>query len=137
MGILYIRRYETDDDSIGENKMYEILMNDEIIEKVKRDVIESVSHLMKNDLVEVILYGSCARGDYTEDSDIDIALLTRCDRMEVKKYDEELANLATELAMKYFTVVNFVCLPYQEFTEKRTWYAYFRNIEKDGVILYG
>lgn len=57
--------------------------------------------------------------------------------MEVKKYDEELANLATELAMKYFTVVNFVCLPYQEFTEKRTWYAYFRNIEKDGVILYG
>lgn len=57
--------------------------------------------------------------------------------MEVKKYDEELANLATELAMKYFTVVNFVCLPYQEFTEKRTWYSYFRNIEKDGVILYG
>lgn len=117
--------------------MFELLMNDEIINKVKQEVIDSVRVLMGADLVEVILYGSCARGDYTEDSDIDIALLTRCDRMEVKKYDAGLAEVATELAMKYFAVVNFVCLPYQEFAEKRTWYAYFHNIETEGVVLYG
>lgn len=115
--------------------MFELLMNDEIINKVKQEVIDSVKALMGADLVEVILYGSCARGDYTEDSDIDIALLTRCDRMEVKKYDAGLAEVGTELAMKYFAVVNFVCLPYQEFSEKRTWYAYFHNIENEGVVL--
>ena len=32
-----------------------------------------------------ILYGSYARGDYSQDSDIDIALITRCDRITVKK----------------------------------------------------
>lgn len=41
--------------------------------------------LMKSDLLEIILYGSCDRGDYSEDSDIYIALLTRCDRVEAKK----------------------------------------------------
>ena len=58
-------------------------------------------------MVKIILYGSCARGDYTEDSDIDIA------------------------------VVNFVCLPYEEYIDKNDWYDYFRNIKQEGRVLYG
>ena len=57
--------------------------------------------------------------------------------MEAKKYSEELADIATALAMKYFAVVNFVCLPADEFAEKKSWYAYFRNIDLEGEILYG
>lgn len=104
---------------------------------VKEEAASLVSKLMKEDLVEVILYGSCARGDFTEDSDIDIALITKCSRLEVKKYDGELAYVTTTLAMKYFAIVNFVCLPFDEFTEKKVWYAYFRNIAKEGEVLYG
>ncbi|MCI8852160.1 MAG: hypothetical protein HFI30_08880 [Lachnospiraceae bacterium] len=42
-----------------------------------------------------------------------------------------------ELAMRYFAVVNFVCLPYHEFQEKKVWYAYFQNIDTEGEVLYG
>jgi len=125
-------RCVTDDVAV-----YGLSLNEEIIDKVKNEAMNLVKNLMKSDLVEAILYGSCARGDYSEDSDIDIALLTQCDRTEVKKYEEALAYISTELAMKYFTVVNFVCLPYQEFVEKRIWYAYFQNIETEGEVLYG
>lgn len=69
---------------------------------------------------KVILYGSCARGDFTDDSDIDIALLINCDRMEAKKYEEGLASAATELAMKYFAIVNFVSIPYEELAAEAT-----------------
>ena len=117
--------------------MYDLHLNNEIINNVKKEVACLVSELMKDDLVEVILYGSCARGDYTEDSDIDIALVTRCGRMEVKKYDDALADIATTLAMKYFAIVNFVCIPLNEFSEKKKWYAYFRNIDMEGEVLYG
>ena len=117
--------------------MRELLLNDEVISKIKSEVPEIIKRLMKEDLVEIVLYGSCARGDYTEDSDIDIALLTKIDRIEVKKYTSELASIATEFAMKYFAVVNFVCLPYDEFSEKKIWYAYFQNIEREGEVLYG
>jgi predicted nucleotidyltransferase len=96
-----------------------------------------VISFMKNDIVEVILYGSCARGDYTADSDIDIALITNCDRNEVKKYDDGIDEIATELAMRYFAIVNFVCIPYDEFNEKKSWYGYFHNIDKEGEVLYG
>ena len=116
---------------------YNLALNDEIIRSVKDDVVYKVRNLMKDDLVEIILYGSCARGDYTDDSDIDIALITKCDRLEVKKYSSELAGIATELAMKYFAVVNFVCLPFGEYVTKNKWYDYFRNIREEGEVLYG
>lgn len=88
--------------------------------------------LMDGDLKAVILYGSCARGDYTENSDVDIVLLTVCDRMEVKKYDDGLDSIVTKLAMKYFAVVNFVCFPQDEFLKKKSWYGYFQNLEREG-----
>lgn len=112
--------------------MEELVLNQNTIECIKIEAIQSVKKLMGNDLKEIILYGSCARGDFTADSDIDIALITAGDRMSIKKYDDGLAAIATELAMRYFAIVNFVCLPEAEYLEKKTWYAYFKNIAKGG-----
>lgn len=117
--------------------MNELILDERTINVVKLEAAKLASELIQDELVEVILYGSCARGDYTDDSDIDIALITKCDRLEVKKYDDALAGIATALAMKYFVIINFVCLPYEEFVEKKTWYAYFRNIDREGEVLYG
>lgn len=117
--------------------MVDFSLNNEVISKVKKEAFDLAYNLMGSDLKKMILYGSCARGDYTKDSDVDIALLTKCDRMEVKQYDKGLDVIATQLAMKYFAIVNFVCFPYEEFLEKKIWYAYFQNIEKEGEVLYG
>lgn len=117
--------------------MDELVLDERTINMVKLEATKLASELLRDDLVEIILYGSCARGDYTEDSDIDIALITKCDRMEAKRYSDALASIATTLAMKYFVIVNFVCLPYDEFMAKKTWYAYFRNIDMEGEVLYG
>lgn len=108
-----------------------------VIEKIKSESVPMVKRALGNDLYEIILYGSCARGDFNEDSDIDIVLLTKCDRTESKKYGSVLAQIATELALKYFAVVNFVCLPKEEYDEKKVWYPYFKNIDHEGVSLYG
>lgn len=108
-------------------------LNDKIIKNCIEEVSKSVRDLLADDLCSAYLYGSCARGDYREDSDIDIAVMTHCDRMAVKQYSDGLAEIATELAMKYYAIVNFVCIPYGEFLENKSWYPFFANIEKDGV----
>ncbi len=117
--------------------MDEILLNDAVIKKIKREATELVRTMMGKDLIKVVLYGSCARGDYTQDSDIDIALITACDRMEAKVYNDGIAEISMQLAMKYFAVVNFVCLPYAEFIKKKSWYLYFQNIDSEGEVLFG
>nr|WP_300789493.1 nucleotidyltransferase domain-containing protein [uncultured Acetatifactor sp.] len=99
--------------------MSEIVLNDAVIKKVKEEAADMVKTAMGKDLVKIVLYGSCARGDYTQDSDIDIALIMACDRLEAKKYNEIIAEISMQLAMKYFSVVNFVCLPYAEYAKKK------------------
>ena len=111
-------------------------MNREVIEKVVNQSTAEIPTLMKADVREIILYGSCARGDYTDDSDIDVAILTDSDRKEVKRYGDGLDDLAARIGMETFAVVNYVCLPYQEFEDKKSWYPYFMNISKEGILLY-
>ena len=43
-------------------------------------------------LKSVILYGSYARGDYREDSDIDIMILLDLSDIDIKQYRHELAG---------------------------------------------
>ncbi len=108
----------------------------DVLDYIKRTTIKEVPAVMKNDCEQIILYGSCARGDYNENSDVDIAILTAGDRVENRKYDESLNEIATDIGIKTFAVVNFVCLPLKEFEEKKSWYPYFMNIAKEGVCLY-
>ncbi|MDY2626697.1 MAG: nucleotidyltransferase domain-containing protein [Lachnospiraceae bacterium] len=117
--------------------MEELSLNAFTIDEVKKETVEMVNQLIPQDVVRIVLYGSCARGDFHADSDIDIALLTKCSRCDAEKYNDILSRIATELAMKYFAIVNFVCLPYDEYMNKKNWYPYFANIEREGVILYG
>ena len=117
--------------------MTDLSLKKDTIENVKKDISEIIHKKMDADLAAIILYGSCAKGDYTEDSDIDFALLLNCDRMESKKYNDLLASISTEMAMKYYAIVNFVCFPYEEFLQKKVWYPYFANIDSEGEVLNG
>lgn len=142
MVILY-QREQRDKDAYCKNSVRMVMsmnsldLRQDTIETVKHEIVDMVKGGMKDDLDAIVLYGSCARGDYSADSDIDIALLTNCDRMESKKYTDLLAGIATMMALKYFAVINFVCLPKLEFDEKKSWYSYFRNIDREGEVLYG
>ncbi|MBR5357025.1 MAG: nucleotidyltransferase domain-containing protein [Lachnospiraceae bacterium] len=109
---------------------------DAILEYVKKKTVRDVPKALSDKCRKIILYGSYARGDYSEDSDVDIAILTDSDRTENQKYNAKLDDIATQIGYKTTAVVNYVCLPLNEFEEKKSWYPYFANIERDGVLLY-
>ena len=106
------------------------------IEYVKSEAVKNITRILNDDCRQIILYGSYARGDFTADSDIDIAILTVCDRNQVKTYGSQIDELSTRIGLDTMAIVNFICLPYSEFVEKKSWYPYFRNIDRDGIILY-
>lgn len=110
-------------------------LTNEIIDNVCKEVVTHLRNGISNNLYEIILYGSCARGDFTEDSDIDIAVILNCKRSEVERYNELFATISTNMAMKYFVVINFIGLPFDEFNGKSNWYSYYKNIKKEGVII--
>ena len=114
----------------------EIKMTEDIIKIIEHETVNRLPKLLQDDLKEIILFGSYARGDYTEESDIDIAVLVGCDRKKANKYKEELVEFSAELDLKNLVVVNFVCLPYGEYEEKKSYYPFYSNIAKEGRVLY-
>ena len=46
-------------------------------------------------------------------------------------------DIVTDIAMVSDAIVEYVCLPIDEFDEKKNWYGYFQNIEREGKVLYG
>ncbi|MBO4910121.1 MAG: nucleotidyltransferase domain-containing protein [Lachnospiraceae bacterium] len=121
------------DALIEENSKYNL---EYTLDKIKKRIIRDIPKALKGDCRKIIMYGSCARGDFDNDSDVDIAILTDSDREEVKKYDSKIDDIATSIEIDTMAIVNFVCLPQNEFEEKNTWYPYFMNIKDEGIVLY-
>ena len=106
------------------------------LSEVEETTVREIPSLMKDDCEKIILYGSFARGDYTRDSDVDIAILTKCDRQAIRQFDPGIDEIASEIGIKTMMVVNYICLPIKEFEEKKGWYPFFMNIASDGRVLY-
>ena len=79
-------------------------------------------------LVQVILYGSYARGDYHTDSDVDVVAIVNGDMK--KGWD-----FSCELELEYDTILSPTVIPYEEFKQYQTILPYYRNISQEGVVI--
>nr|WP_317283870.1 nucleotidyltransferase domain-containing protein [uncultured Sellimonas sp.] len=87
-------------------------------------------------LKTVILYGSYARGDYTEDSDIDIMILLDLSDMDIKKYRHELSGITYDFNMDYDVDIKPVAKSKEHFNKWVDVYPFYSNIEREGVKLF-
>lgn len=84
----------------------------------------------------VILYGSYARGDYTEDSDVDIMLLVDLLPEEIDSYSDALSELGYEYNVKNDIWIMPVVKNVHHFRKWAVAYPFYTNVQKEGVVLY-
>ena len=78
--------------------------------------------IFKGSLMNVILYGSYARGDYDNESDIDVVALVYMDRVELKKYFKDVVELSLEIDLKYGVMLSPSVLSYKEYEKYKSDY---------------
>lgn len=66
-------------------------------------------------LVQVILYGSYARGDYHTDSDVDVVAIVHGDRKTLQQQLKKVWDSSCELELEYDTILSPTVIPYEEF----------------------
>ena len=87
------------------------------------------------DLIDrVILYGSTARGTQTEESDVDVAILLHSGR--TKEMREQMLDLVVDLELACGKVLSVLCIDYEKFIEWQDTLPFYKNIRKDGVVLW-
>lgn len=111
-------------------------MIDSKISAVVSSFAEEAKTLYGDKLSEVILYGSCVRGENTPDSDIDILLLLTVEPQEIGKERRKLFDISDELDRKYDVVLAPVLQSVEVYNKYMPVSVFYQNIQKEGVRIY-
>lgn len=105
------------------------------LEAILKKITLIYQQVYQKDLVAVLLYGSYARGDYTEFSDIDITGIAEGERLDLQKRLEPVIDLAGDLGLEYEILICPTIIPRSEFESYQDIMPYYKNIKKEGVKL--
>ena len=101
---------------------------------MQEELVEGLKNIFKDNLVSIVLYGSFARGTNTADSDIDIAIILKQEYDKVSR--DKVIDLAVDIDLKYDTVLSIVDIDYDNFIEWQEVLPFYKNVKKDGVVLW-
>ena len=105
------------------------------ITEIMQQFAGRVRELLGNTLDSVIVYGSYARGDYSELSDIDVMILVTLSEEKIKKISDEISDMAFEYLMRFGVDISPVITNIDHFNYWVDNLPYYRNVRDEGVRL--
>lgn len=108
------------------------IFTSEQISYITQTVTEKTREIYGDALSEVILYGSYARGDYKEWSDVDIMVIADEDDLTCKKLNNTLNDELNDLAYRMNQMLSIMYVPYEHFESMKNDYPFYRNIDNEG-----
>lgn len=101
------------------------------------DIMQEFAHSMRllfgDSLSHIVVYGSYARGDYTDNSDVDVMILVRIPESRIREYTDKVADCAFEYLMKYGVDISPVVKNEEHFEYWKDNLPYYRNVRNEGV----
>ncbi len=81
----------------------------------------------------VVLYGSYARGDYDDESDIDMMIRIHCSREQLNAYKQYFIKLASELSLQYGVEISLILADSMTYNRYKNHLPFYESIEREGV----
>ncbi len=97
------------------------------------EFVALVKECFGENLKSVIVYGSYARGDYNENSDIDIMILVTLSDSQIKQSENRIYDDAFDLELKYGKVLSPVIKNQDFFEYWSDTLPFYRNVKTEGV----
>ena len=110
------------------------------LDTIVNEVSERVQEILSDKLKKIILYGSYARGDYEQYSDIDIMVLADIreddedERMDIRN---KMVRISSDLGLEYDVLISIIVKNHDFFYSWIDVLPFYRNVLKDGILLYG
>lgn len=104
-----------------------------IIQQVANEYKTQLMNVYGNDLVELILFGSYARGDFHDESDVDFALVLRNPDMLPAVEIFKTSRISVQLELKYGLMLSTLPVSYEK--KQAAMQGVYQDIRKEGIII--
>jgi predicted nucleotidyltransferase len=101
-----------------------------LIKQVLQDLKQLLTAHYGPVLVDIILYGSWARGMATDESDIDVMVILRGEVLSFKEIDA-ISESVYEINLKYNVLISLFPMSESDFKSRNT--PLLMNVRKEGV----
>lgn len=105
------------------------------LHNVTNAVVQKAKNLLGNKLEAVILFVSYARGDYDDESDIDIMILADVSLQEISNLSKMLTDFSCDIDLEYDVVLSLILQDKETYNKYKSTYPFFKKIENEGVDL--
>lgn len=109
------------------------MCNKTTLDLLLRETGAKLTRVFGSKLDGVILYGSYARGDYDDESDIDVMALIDMDKSDLCKYRRTVSSLANDIDLKYGVLLSIKLQDKSTFIKYQNALPFYKNILKEGV----
>lgn len=89
--------------------------------------VEEIKKIYGSYVRQIILYGSCARGDFRPDSDVDIMILADMSDLELKAYAQQLSYMTYDFNMDHDTDIKPIAKSEAHFTKWIVNYPFYSS----------
>lgn len=96
---------------------------------------EDVKRILGDKLTKIIVYGSYARGDYRENSDVDIMILTKLSEEEIRAIKNDIYDLAFEVEMSTGIELSPIIKNEEQYEYWVDTLPFYRNVRDEGVVV--
>lgn len=110
------------------------------LKNILKEYCDGLFEIMGNNLKQVVLYGSYARGEQNsnnEISDIDIMILVDLSDSEIKEIEHKIIDYSYDLDLKYNILLSPIIENIDNYKKRKKYMTFYQNVEKEGVILNG
>ncbi len=103
---------------------------------ISKEILDSITERIraKSSDAEIILFGSQARGEANEDSDLDILVLVNSDKITFEQ-ERNIVFPLYDLEYKYGKIISPLVLTKKDWKEKHSLTPFYKNVEKEGIKL--
>lgn len=107
------------------------------IQQTINKFVKECNKILGNRLKKIILYGSYARGDYNNSSDIDIMILTDLTDDEIVEYRHKIYDIAFDIEFdnKFDITLSPLLKNIDKFNYWLQALPFYMNVQKEGVVL--
>ena len=112
------------------------MCNKSTLDVLLEETRNELTTLFGSKLLNVVLYGSYARGDNTPESDIDIMIIFDSKQDLDYSTQKSIRKYASRIGLAMDVVISIAFSDKEEFLSAQEYLPFYQNIVKEGVSLY-